>query len=279
MNKKIFFTDFDETLLNTDKTVSEKNRKALEYLIEQGHYLAYSTGRPLQGAKKLLKKNNLPTKNSYLLCFQGCFLYDLEMEQEIETHPMNQEKMLKLIHFLQEREIYLEAFGKERFYCFADTDATKRYSGITNEEYRVIDNISELSQEPIYKIMAIDFQKKEPLLQLQQYMKGDTEFEFESFFSSEWFYEFCCKKQNKGMGLKNLAKKLQIPIEDTIAIGDEENDLSMILAAGTGCAVSNAKDSVKVAADYVTHVSNNEGAVAEAIERFCLKENDNTGCS
>lgn len=272
MNKKIVFTDFDDTLLNTDKSVSEKNRNALEHLLKQGHYLAYTTGRPLQGAKKLLKKNNLPTKNCYLLCFQGCFLYDLEREEVVETHPMNQEKMLKLVRFLQERDIYLEAFGKECFYCFADTEATKRYSGITDEAYQVIEDSAILRQEPIYKVMAIDFQEKETLLKLQQDMQTNTDFEFESFFSADWFYEFCGKGQNKGTGLKILAEKLQIPIEDTIAVGDEENDLSMILAAGTGCAVKNAKASVKSVADYVTCFDNNEGAVAEVIERFVFEQ-------
>lgn len=54
----------------------------------------------------------------------------------------------------------------------------------------------------------------------------------------------------------------------TIAVGDNQNDISMIKAAGLGIAVANAREEVKKAADYVT-VSNNDDAIAEIIEKFC----------
>ena len=54
-----------------------------------------------------------------------------------------------------------------------------------------------------------------------------------------------------------------------IAIGDEENDISMILYAGLGVAMGNAKESVKANADYIT-ISNNENGVGEVIRKFIL---------
>ena len=53
-----------------------------------------------------------------------------------------------------------------------------------------------------------------------------------------------------------------------VAIGDEENDISMIRNAGVGVAMKNAVQSVKDAADYVTEHDNNEDGVAEVIEKF-----------
>jgi hypothetical protein len=63
---------------------------------------------------------------------------------------------------------------------------------------------------------------------------------------------------------------MDIPVEQTIAAGDEGNDLSMIQAAGTGCAVANAQEVIRAAADYVTERDNNHSAVAEIVERFML---------
>ena len=72
---------------------------------------------------------------------------------------------------------------------------------------------------------------------------------------------------NKGEALKFLADYYKIPIEKTVAAGDNLNDLSMIRAAGVGCAVGNADILVKQAADFVS-VSNNEGAIAQIIKKF-----------
>lgn len=266
---KILFTDFDETLLTTDKTIVKENYEAIDSMLAQGHYLAYTTGRPLQGALKLIEQQKLPKKRCFLLCFQGCFVYDLEHDKVVGSSPMDTDKMLQLVQLLRDRNIYLEAFGKDKFYCFDFTEATKRYNGLTNEAYEVISDMDVLANQPIYKVMAIDFDDKAPLEQLKREAEEGA-YPFDSFFSSDWFYEFCGKGQNKGTGLKALAEYLQVPIEHTVAVGDEENDLSMILAAGIGVSMCNGKDVVKRQADAITDADNNHGGVAETIHRFIL---------
>jgi hydroxymethylpyrimidine pyrophosphatase-like HAD family hydrolase len=53
----------------------------------------------------------------------------------------------------------------------------------------------------------------------------------------------------------------------TVAIGDYNNDVSMIKAAGVGIAVANAVEEAKAAADRIT-VSNEESAIAKVIEEI-----------
>jgi hydroxymethylpyrimidine pyrophosphatase-like HAD family hydrolase len=62
---------------------------------------------------------------------------------------------------------------------------------------------------------------------------------------------------------------LGIPKDRVMAIGDSENDISMLSYAGIGVAVNNAGDKVKEAADYVADGASGDG-VAEAIYRFVL---------
>ena len=69
------------------------------------------------------------------------------------------------------------------------------------------------------------------------------------------------------MGLKKLAELLSIPMESTMAIGDTENDLSIIQAAAVGVAMGNATEEVKKAAAYITD-SNTENGVAHAIAHY-----------
>ena len=90
-------------------------------------------------------------------------------------------------------------------------------------------------------------------------------------YSSNRYIEFNHKGVNKGAGLKKLADLLHIDIQDTIAIGDNYNDLSMIKDAGLGVGVQNAAPGIKTDCDYITTATCEEGAVCEVIEKFVLK--------
>ena len=70
-----------------------------------------------------------------------------------------------------------------------------------------------------------------------------------------------------------MAELLGIDVSKTVAIGDYDNDISMIQAAKLGIAVSNAVPELKKVADCIT-VSNDENAIARVIfdiERGLLK--------
>ena len=71
--------------------------------------------------------------------------------------------------------------------------------------------------------------------------------------------EICKSSYDKGYALNLLADYLNWDIKDTIAIGDSENDISMLKAAGIGIAMGNALDEVKVHADEVTEPVDKDG--------------------
>lgn len=71
----------------------------------------------------------------------------------------------------------------------------------------------------------------------------------------------------KGSALARLGEDLGLSPQDFMAIGDSENDIEMIAAAGTGVAVANAHDGAKAVADYVAHAKYGAGCV-EAIQRY-----------
>ena len=75
---------------------------------------------------------------------------------------------------------------------------------------------------------------------------------------------------NKDVGIRILAEKYHIPQEDTVAIGDSDNDVAMIEYAHIGIAVKNGIPEIRKAADYVTENDNNHDAIAEVIEKFVL---------
>ena len=74
---------------------------------------------------------------------------------------------------------------------------------------------------------------------------------------------------SKGATLQKLTELLGVEQGDVIAIGDDENDISMIKFAGLGVAMGNARETVKASADYVT-LTNDENGVGEVIKKFML---------
>ncbi len=85
--------------------------------------------------------------------------------------------------------------------------------------------------------------------------------------------ELSPKGVDKGSGLLDLCRVLGIPASRAIAVGDADNDLPMIRAAGLGIAMGNANDHVLKEAQ-VTVGTNDEDGCAQAIDRFLLGEND-----
>ena len=93
-----------------------------------------------------------------------------------------------------------------------------------------------------------------------------------SLFSMDTYLEYCPPGATKAAGVDFLCEYLKVPLKNTVAAGDERNDIPMLQEAHIGVAMKNAKDEVKACADYVTQHTNNESGIAEVIEKFLLSE-------
>ena len=75
----------------------------------------------------------------------------------------------------------------------------------------------------------------------------------------------------KGTGLKKLCEHLGISLEETIAVGDADNDIDVLKTAGLSVAMGNANDTVKSICDVVVSDCDHDGC-AEVIEKYLLNE-------
>lgn len=83
--------------------------------------------------------------------------------------------------------------------------------------------------------------------------------------------ETMCKGVSKGEGLRFAAATMGVPLADTVAIGDSDNDLTMIEVAGIGIAMGNGEQCAKDAADWVADAVDASG-LAHAFERLGVVE-------
>ena len=87
------------------------------------------------------------------------------------------------------------------------------------------------------------------------------------FRSESFFLEIVPSGVDKALSIDKLLKMTGIKTDECIACGDGFNDISMIKYAGLGVAMSNAKQPVKDAADYIT-LSNDEDGIAHLLKRI-----------
>ncbi len=91
----------------------------------------------------------------------------------------------------------------------------------------------------------------------------------DAVFSGTTHLEVTRAGVNKGSALRELAAYMGIPLERVVAIGDEQNDISMLRIAGLAVAMGNASGEVKAVADSVAP-TNDEGGLAQALQTTVL---------
>ncbi len=271
MEKKLVFSDLDNTLLNSDKTISEENLEAIHAMTAAGHGFIFSTGRPLKSAYDLAKKYDLIEPGFYLSCYNGGLIYDTYNEKIIRKIPLPYDDVRYIFDEAKKAGLHAHTYGNNTVLTERETKELGFYTSHTNMPGKVVEDIiAELTEEPIKAIvMTLDGRHL-----LQAFQEAHKEWEGERLdhtYSCDEMLEYASKEATKGNGVRFLCDYFNVPIENAIAIGDEENDLTMIEVAGLGVAMCNGMDIVKKAADYITEKDNNHGGVAEVIYKFVLK--------
>lgn len=273
---KLIALDLDGTLFDNNGKVSPANINEINRAIENGTKVVISTGRPFIGIPFDAIKN---TGIRYAITTNGSAIYEIPTEKCLHETPLDDNIVIPIIDFLMTRRVHMDAFISGKAYspkkCLEDAKildipaALKHY--IINTRERV-DSIPDFIRENGLHIqkMTLNFPKDENGHYIAKEEVSDFLLNNSSLKVVSGGYgnlEFTMAGVDKGVGLNKLAQLLDIPIEQTMAVGDTENDLAIIKAARIGVAMGNATDDVKAASDYITDTNENDG-VAKAISHF-----------
>ena len=257
----LFCTDLDGTLYKSDKTVSKQNLDAIEYFKSEGGLFTFITGRPAVISTHVY---NIINPNAPFGCFNGAGIYDAKQGKYLWNMSLPEaaeELVLAVEQALPQMGIQLNT--NENIYFYKDNAAMVRFRELTGAE-NLYNDYSAIKDSMIKVVFAHTEQEQMDTLAqlLHSHPKADR---FDFIRSERTLYEIIPKGASKGGALCKMAELLGIDINRTIAVGDYNNDVSMIKSAGVGFAVSNAVPEAKAVADYIT-VSNNEHAIAAIID-------------
>ena len=267
MKYKAIFIDCDKTLLNDSHALSEENAAALKECAAAGISVILCSGRSSVNIMNFINTMDIPAVD-YFVAFNGCLVCGAG-GGVIRQKLLKKGIALEILAALNETELSA-IFYNDPAYTVAprETEWTKVYYEITRLRREIVPECGTVMNDEIPKVLCLG-----PLDEIEAFrerMQGTIGGRFNMFTSARHMLEFTAIGALKGDALVWLAERMGIAASQVAAIGDNENDISMIRAAGIGAAVANALPSVKEAADVVTRADNNGGAVAEFVREHVI---------
>ncbi len=274
-NIQLIALDMDGTLFNSRSEISEENQLAIQEAMEAGKEVIISTGRPFIGLPHdFMKKVDM----HYALTTNGAAVYDYRSGECIYSNYMELAKIVELLPKVLAYECHFDVFIDGKGYSqkslvpiIERLFVHKNMKVYIKETRTAVDDIVTFIQETGKDIQKITFNFPEGVNgtdareQVYRILSKDPYFNVVSGGFGN--LEITKNDVSKASAFEKLADYLKIPMEETMAVGDSENDLDIIQVAGLGVAMANASEPVKRAADVVT-LSNDEDGVAEIIREI-----------
>ena len=265
---KMIVLDLDDTLLRDDLTISNRTKQSLMDAQEAGVKVVLASGRPSIAMLPIAEELRLKEYGSFILAFNGAKIINCQTGEEWFSSTLPVETAHQLYKISRREKVWIHTYVNDQIV----TDEANPYTDIegvlTKLEINVVDNFIETVTEPVVKVLML--QEPAILEKVEEKLQREFAGSLSIMRSKPFFLEFMEEGISKGTSLNSLIQQLGISREEVIAIGDSNNDLSMIEFAGLGVAMGNASEFIKAQADFVTDTNMNDG-VAKVVEEFVLK--------
>lgn len=267
INYALIVSDFDGTLVKADGTISDRTQNIIRRYVDDGGIFAISTGRMPAGILPRVKELGL---KGVVCCGQGSAIVDIESNEVLLEGNIPNEIAVAICEKMEEMGLHIHVYSLWDYYSNMDDDALKMYERIVKAKAVLVQDkpisqfVKETGMNPC-KVLAMvapeDNERVLVTLEKEAFPDCDVT------RSNVYLVEVSNAKYSKGTSVEFLSQKYNIPMEKTIAVGDQVNDLSMIEMAGLGIAVQNADENLKARA-LVCDYTNEEDALAHIIEKY-----------
>ncbi len=269
---KIIACDMDETLLSSDASICRRNIEAIAKAKAQGVKFVPCTGRGFRSVEGVLKTLNLfDEAGQYVIGFNGASITENKGHRSLFWDPIPFDLADRIYRKSASYGLCMHIYTRDTVYISDVTpdeeDFLRGRMAYVPTTEKTLDFLR--GKEEVCKliIMNTDYSR---LQEIHAEMKPLLD-DITVSFSSNRYIEFMHKGVTKGVALLKLAAMLGVQPEETMAIGDNINDIEMLQAAGLSVGVHNLNPLIRQYCNVVTNATNNDGAVGEAIETFVLK--------
>ncbi|HEL1584015.1 TPA: sugar-phosphatase [Streptococcus suis] len=269
MTIKLVAIDIDGTLLNSQHQITPEVFQAVQEAKAAGVKIVITTGRPLTGVKKILSELNLLEQGDYVITFNGGLVQETATGQEVLKESLRYEDYMEIEYLSRQLGLHLHVSTKDGMYT-----ANRQIGKYTMYEASLVDSPvyyhtpEEMAGKEMIKAMMVDEPEK-----IDQALPSIPASFFDKYNvakSAPFYLEITPKTVSKGQAIIALATELGLTMEQTMAIGDQENDRPMLEVVANPVVMENGNPELKKIAKYITK-SNDESGVAYAIREWVLK--------
>ena len=261
MKRAVFF-DIDGTLLDCVNgliDITPRVKEAIRSLQENGDYVFIASGRPYAFLSQAILDFGF---NGFVLC-NGAYV---EVNNKVVySEPIDKGFIKEITKEFKENNIQYILEGQPYSYMKENNEALVDFYESIGILSRLISNHCDIENTDIYKVEAFCTDKAHRNICIDLVNKNADYGYFNSI--DDKFFEIYLKKNHKAAGILKALEYLDIPLENSYAFGDGDNDVEMLETVGCGIAMGNASDRVKSYAKEVTDTVSNDG-VALGIEKY-----------
>ena len=257
--KYLIAIDSDGTLRKNDGTITEKTKLAIKKQIGKGNIVVICTARPRYHTLEISEDVGI---SNYLISSNGSEVFDIKENKIIWSSYIDKEKCKLLYEYANKNNIRI-------MFVLDNSEYVTEFTRNDNQILLNDENFNDVFESSVKQIMAID-KDKEKIDEFKKIVKSKYKMNIldsSNKKSEESWFSIISNNASKGIALKKISEYLNIPIENTIAIGNDRNDISMFEIAGVSVAVNNASKSIKNKVDYVT-LSNEKDGVATFLNTY-----------
>jgi len=261
---RLVATDLDGTLRAEREPFSPRVLSAIHRAQDSGVRVVMATGRMFLTAIPFARELGL---TSPIVCDQGATIREWQTNTVLFQETLSVELARQILSW-STGDLTVVVCMDGAFYAPRRTDYLTRFVGDYHDQLHIVPDLAQsLDRDPEKIVFVNDIPVTSRLLLELTDCFGQRAQVVQSYAH---YVEITHPGVSKGKAIEWLAQRWKIAREQVIAIGDQDNDRSMIEWAGMGVAIGNAVDSVKAVANYIAPTAAEDG-VADVIERFVLK--------
>ncbi len=258
--------DVDGTLVGDDLTISPRVQAAIQAVQQtEDTIVTLATGRMFDFIAPLAKSLGITAP---LICYQGGMIQSILDATPLYRVIMPTDIVRQVLAWQQERNARLVLYADNDVFLTERIHSEAYYRYLLGNRLVWVDDLAAVVAEhtPIKFVVFVDPDEAEAIRsELAQQFDG----RIEVTRSHQEIVEGNPAGVSKGNALQWLAAYLNIRRTEVMAVGDHDNDLSMVIWAGLGVAMGNASPALKAVADWIAPPMAQDG-VAVALERFVL---------
>ncbi len=266
MERILYVSDLDGTLLNRDSYISEKSVSIINSLIDKGMLLTYATARSLSSASIVAKGL---TANIPIIAYNGAFIFKADTGEILSDEKISERETAEVIDVLDKccisPLVYAFVDGIERVSWITanENDGIRHYLNLRSGDKRLrpVSSKSELYEGEVFYFTCIGDEKE--LLPVYEALSKDERYRCtfqQELYRTEFWCEIMSAKATKANAIKKLKKLWNC--SRVISFGDAVNDIPMFEISDEAYAVENAVEELKALATGVIGSNDNDG-VAE----------------